>query len=39
MNIFQGMYSLDFVTFNGTLHLEEFHLWNFLLELWFKIKL
>ena len=26
MNVFQGMHSLDFVTFNGTLHLEEFHL-------------
>ena len=29
MNVFQGMHSLDFVTFNGTLHLEEFHLRNF----------
>ena len=26
MNVFQGMHNLDFVTFNGTLHLEEFHL-------------
>ena len=33
MNIFQGMHSLDFVTFNGTLHLKEFYLQNFLLEL------
>ena len=29
MDVFQGIHSLDFVTFNGTLHLEEFHLWNF----------
>ena len=39
MNVFQGMHILDFVTFNETLHLEESHLWNFLLEPWFKIEL